>query len=145
MGCANLSRISSGLFPKGGNDTPVDFLTNDHWVLNTTFVHVILIRYYGLDLFNHTVTWYRRFFLNRGYRWIIVDRFFNNFKKFILLLYWHTRRDEKMSDVMGLTKIDLSMIVFVSWYYPPKTPLLQILFLEMSLYCLKKSLSRPLL
>ena len=49
----------------------------------------------------------------------------------------HTIINEEMSDVMGLTKLDLSMIVFVLWYDPPKTPLLQILALEMSLYCLK--------
>ena len=31
MGYANLSRLSSGLFPEGSNDTPVDFLTNDNF------------------------------------------------------------------------------------------------------------------
>ena len=121
------------------------FLTNDHFkVLNMTFIHVILIRCYWTDLFTHTVIWYIRFWkieTDDGLLWIL----FNRFQKFILLFSWHTGRNEKMSDVMGLTKLDLSMLVFVSWYDPPKTILLQVLFLEMFLYCLKTSVSRPLL
>ena len=74
-----------------------------------------------------------------------MDIFFNHFMKFILLLSWHTKRNDKMSDIMGLVKLDLSMLVLVSWYDPPKIPLLPILFLEMSLYCLKMTVLRPLL
>ena len=108
---------------------PVDFLTNDYFrVLNMTFIYVIMIICYVLELINQTVTWNLIFWKNRGWWWIIVDRFFNIFKKFILLLSWYTKRNDKMSDLMGLAKLDLSMLVFVSWYDTPKIPLLPIFF-----------------
>ena len=44
------------LFLKGSNYTRVDLLANDHFkVLNMTFIHVILVRCYGPNLFTHTV------------------------------------------------------------------------------------------
>ena len=118
------------------NDTPVDFLTNDHFkVLNMTFIHVIMIICYVLDLFNDTLIWYRRFWkieADDGLLWI---------DYWIISIYSSCccpdiPEEMKKSDVMGLKKLDLSSIVFVSWYNPPKTPLLLILFLEISLYCL---------
>ena len=69
-----MSQLSIEIFPTGSNDTPLDFLTNDHFrVLNMTFIHVIMIICYGLDLFNHTVTWYRIFWkieADDGLLWI---------------------------------------------------------------------------
>ena len=133
---ANSSQLSSGLFPKGSNDTSEDFLTNDHFkVLNMTFIHIIMIRCYGPDLFNHTVTWYRRFLkikADNGLLWI--DSWIISTNSSCCCPDIPDKM--KKSDVMGLTKLDLSMIVFVSWQNPPKTPLILILFLEMSLYCL---------
>ena len=74
MGYAHLSRLSSGLFPKSSNDTPLDFLTYDNFrVLNMNFIHVVMIICYVLDLFNHIVTWYRRFWkieADDGLLWI---------------------------------------------------------------------------
>ena len=136
-GYANLSQLSSVLFPKGSNDTPVDFLTNDHFkVLNMTFIHVILIRCYGLDLFNYTVIWYRRFWkmeADDGLLWIDYSIISINSSCCCPDI------PEEMKKIWcnGTYKTWLKYACVCIMIRSTKKNLLQNLFLEISFYCFK--------